>query len=95
MIAQTLQHFTTTDGVKLSYWIQGKGRPLVLLHGWSGSHKSFIKNLPVLAQQFQVIGKKNKRRLLCFGGWHIFILCVSMVMNGMDSSGFSWTWSFR
>eukprot|EP00871_Galdieria_phlegrea_P002687 jgi/Galph1/3419/GphlegSOOS_G2069.1 len=50
-----LSQFETSDGIQLSYWQQGNGRPLVLLHGWSGSHRSFHKNLQVLSQSFKVI----------------------------------------
>lgn len=52
---EDLQQFTTSDGVKISYVRRGNGRPVVLLHGWSGSHKSFVKNIQVLSQNFQVI----------------------------------------
>lgn len=57
---EDLQQFTTSDGVKISYVRRGNGRPVVLLHGWSGSHKSFVKNIQVLSQNFQVIGKYTK-----------------------------------
>ncbi|GJQ15754.1 hypothetical protein GpartN1_g7545.t1 [Galdieria partita] len=78
---EELQQFTTSDGVKISYLVQGSGRPLVLLHGWSGSHKSFIKNVQVLSQSFQVIapdfrghGASDKPKQ----GFHVARLAVDL-----------------
>ena len=46
------------NGVKISYWVQGKGEPVVLIHGWLSSSKinwasPGISDL--LAKNYQVI----------------------------------------
>ena len=46
---------TTSDGVSIHYEEYGAGSPLVLVHGWSGSHRYFQLNTPVLAKTFRVI----------------------------------------
>lgn len=50
------KHFTTNDGVQLAYEVSGPtdGPILVLLHGWSGSRRSFQHNLPGLAAKCRV-----------------------------------------
>ncbi|WP_157837463.1 alpha/beta fold hydrolase [Chryseobacterium sp. P1-3] len=39
----------------LYYEVYGEGKPLVLLHGNSGSIKDFYKQIPVLSKQYKVI----------------------------------------
>jgi pimeloyl-ACP methyl ester carboxylesterase len=46
----------TVNGVKLSYQIQGSGRPLILLHGAFGSVEMFGPNVAALAAGRSVIG---------------------------------------
>jgi pimeloyl-ACP methyl ester carboxylesterase len=46
---------TTNDGVRIDYEDVGTGRPLVMIPGWSCSHRFFKKNVPVLARSFRVI----------------------------------------
>ena len=49
-----VQYITTNDGVRLAYETRGKGGPkIVLIHGWSGSRRSFDRNLD-LAKHCQV-----------------------------------------
>src|SRR5262245_32002996 len=43
------------NGIKLYYEIQGKGRPLILLHGGLGAIEMFGPNLPALAKGRQLI----------------------------------------
>jgi len=47
--------YADVNGIKLYYEIQGKGRPLVLLHGGLGAIEMFGPNLPALAKGHQVI----------------------------------------
>jgi pimeloyl-ACP methyl ester carboxylesterase len=43
------------DGVATSLRIWGEGEPVVMLHGASGSWRHFVRNIPVLAEHYQVI----------------------------------------
>lgn len=47
--------FTTSDGVNLHYKLQGKGKPIVLVHGWSGNHSNFLPMLEGLSKENQVL----------------------------------------
>lgn len=47
--------FETKDGATLSYKEAGRGRPLVLLHGWSQSAEQFRYQFDALAAQHHVI----------------------------------------
>lgn len=47
--------FKTSDGVELSYISAGSGQPIVLLPGWSQSAEQFRYQIPVFAEQYQVI----------------------------------------
>jgi non-heme chloroperoxidase len=47
--------FITNDGVRLYYEEKGSGHPLILIHGWSGSSKVFVRNFDILATSFRVI----------------------------------------
>lgn len=51
-----LQTRTITVGEK-TYWLQtaGEGMPLVLLHGFTGSSKTWLPFFPALARHFQVV----------------------------------------
>ena len=46
---------TLNDGVRLSYTLSGSGPVLVIIHGWSGSHKSFQRNVQALSAHFTVV----------------------------------------
>lgn len=48
-------HYTTVNGVKLHYVRQGKGEPLLLIHGWPGFWYEWHKNIPALAEHYDVI----------------------------------------
>ncbi|MEA4815342.1 MAG: alpha/beta hydrolase [Lachnospiraceae bacterium] len=50
-----MSYFKTNDGVDIHYEIYGKGKPLVMLHGWDQSAKSFCKNIGPLSGKYQVI----------------------------------------
>lgn len=47
--------FATDDGAIISYSVVGEGRPLILTHGWDANRHFFHKNIPALAQKYQVI----------------------------------------
>lgn len=55
---QTPKYFTSFDGVKIHYEVLGKGRPVLLIHGFTGSSGDWI-NKPMadslLAHGFQLI----------------------------------------
>lgn len=55
-MSTTMHHFTTNDGVKLAYERAGpeSGPVLLCVHGWSGSRRSFMRNVPGLAKECQV-----------------------------------------
>lgn len=42
--------FTTNDGVKLSYWEAGQGKPLIFVPGWSANGAQYINLIHLLAQ---------------------------------------------
>jgi len=47
--------FKASDGVELWYRCTGSGPALILLHGWSGSHRSFDLNVEALSQRCTVV----------------------------------------
>ena len=46
--------FETGDGVKLSYWEAGTGKPLVFIPGWSANGAEYINVLYLLAKSYHV-----------------------------------------
>lgn len=49
-----INSFETSDGVKLSYWEAGTGKPLVFIPGWSANGAEYINVLYLLAQSYHV-----------------------------------------
>ncbi|MHC1711383.1 MAG: alpha/beta fold hydrolase [Solidesulfovibrio sp.] len=49
-----INSFTTSDGVKLSYWEAGKGQPLVFIPGWSANGAEYINIIYLLQEHFHV-----------------------------------------
>jgi pimeloyl-ACP methyl ester carboxylesterase len=47
--------YADVNGIKLYYEVQGKGRPLILLHGGLGAIEMFGPNLPALAKVRKVV----------------------------------------
>ena len=47
--------FKTNDGVEIYYEVQGEGRPLFLLPGWTCTTKFWKYNIPELAKTCKVI----------------------------------------
>ena len=48
-------HYTTVNGIKLYYETYGEGKPLLLLHGNSGSIAQFNEQILPLAEHYKVI----------------------------------------
>ncbi|ARV58323.1 hypothetical protein BZZ01_06460 [Nostocales cyanobacterium HT-58-2] len=47
--------FKTSDGADLSYISAGRGKSIVLIHGWSQSAEQFKYQIPVFAERYHVI----------------------------------------
>lgn len=46
--------FQTSDGVKLTYWEAGQGKPLVFIPGWSSNGAEYINILYLLSKQYHM-----------------------------------------
>jgi pimeloyl-ACP methyl ester carboxylesterase len=46
--------FVTGDGVKLSYWEAGQGRPLIFVPGWSANGAQYVNVLFLLSKHYHV-----------------------------------------
>ncbi|MGD7289252.1 alpha/beta fold hydrolase, partial [Ralstonia pseudosolanacearum] len=46
--------FTTSDGVKLSYWEAGEGEPLIFVPGWSANGAQYINVIYLLRRHYHV-----------------------------------------
>ncbi|RYG58539.1 alpha/beta hydrolase, partial [bacterium] len=49
-----INSFTTGDGVKLSYWEAGTGKPLIFIPGWSANGAEYINVMYLLRQKYHV-----------------------------------------
>lgn len=47
--------FLTANGIRIHYWREGSGAPLLLLHGWPEFCRVWRKCIPDLARDFDVI----------------------------------------
>ena len=47
--------FLDTEDLQIHYVRAGAGRPVILLHGWPEFARSWLHNMPVLAEHFDVI----------------------------------------
>ena len=47
--------YVTTDHVRLYYEVRGTGKPVILIHGLTANHRHFKKQVPELAESFQVV----------------------------------------
>ena len=49
-----INFFVTSDGVKLTYWDAGTGKPLIFLPGWSSNGAEYINVMYLLSQHYHV-----------------------------------------
>lgn len=49
-----INSFETSDGVKLSYWEAGTGKPLVFIPGWSANGAEYINVIYLLSKRYHV-----------------------------------------
>lgn len=49
-----INSFETSDGVRLSYWEAGKGKPLVFIPGWSANGAEYINVMYLLSKHYRV-----------------------------------------
>lgn len=49
-----INNFETSDGVKLSYWEAGSGKPLVFIPGWSANGAEYINVMYLLSKHYHV-----------------------------------------
>ena len=50
----------TVNGVRLFYEDSGEGPAIILLHGYTGSHKDWAAQIPVLAEKYRVIAMDHR-----------------------------------
>lgn len=55
MMTRLSHRYVNIDGVRTHYVIEGRGKPLVLVHGWGGSWEEWKYNIPELSKHFRVI----------------------------------------
>jgi pimeloyl-ACP methyl ester carboxylesterase len=46
--------FVTSDGVKLSYWEAGEGKPVVFIPGWSANGAQYVNVMYLLSRRYRV-----------------------------------------
>lgn len=49
-----INSFTTSDGVKLTYWEGGQGKPLIFIPGWSANGAEYINVMYLLRKRYHV-----------------------------------------
>lgn len=49
-----INSFETSDGVQLSYWEAGSGKPLVFIPGWSANGAEFVNVMYLLSKAYHV-----------------------------------------
>lgn len=50
-----IKHFTTSDGVRMAWWEAGKGRPIVIIPGWSSNGAEYVNVMWLLARNHRVL----------------------------------------
>lgn len=55
-----MSFFTTPDGIRLRLSDRGSGRPIVLVHGWKGSHRVWDRVVAALEPGFRVVSFDNR-----------------------------------
>ena len=53
--AECNQQYVDANGIRVHHVRHGEGSPLVLLHGWPEFWRTWRKNIPVLAETFDVV----------------------------------------
>lgn len=43
------------DGIKIKYEIHGSGKPVILIHGWTGATGNWMRQVPELSKDFKVV----------------------------------------
>ncbi|RYF45751.1 MAG: alpha/beta hydrolase [Cytophagaceae bacterium] len=49
-----INSFVTNDGVKLSYWEAGEGKPLIFIPGWSANGAEYVNVMYLLRKNYHV-----------------------------------------
>lgn len=49
-----VKSFTTSDGVKLSYWTAGQGEPVIFVPGWSANGAEYINVMYLMSRNHRV-----------------------------------------
>jgi pimeloyl-ACP methyl ester carboxylesterase len=50
-----INSFKTNDGVKLSYWEAGKGKPIIFVPGWGANGAEYVNVMFLLAKKYRVL----------------------------------------
>lgn len=50
-----INSFETNDGVKLSYWEAGEGRPIIFVPGWGANGAEYLNVMAVLSKKYRVL----------------------------------------
>lgn len=50
-----INSFTTNDGVKLSYWEAGEGKPLIFIPGWGANGAEYVNVMALLSKKYRVL----------------------------------------
>lgn len=82
----------TRDGARIYYEDQGRGRPIVLVHGWACSGKFWQRNVPALAEEFRVVtidlrGHGNSSKSLAGHTMPEYAADVRTVIEELDLKG--------
>jgi hypothetical protein len=51
-----INFFQTSDGVKLSYWEAGHGKPLIFVPAWSANGAEYINVMYLLRDHYHIYG---------------------------------------
>jgi hypothetical protein len=49
-----INSFNTSDGVKLTYWEAGEGKPLIFIPGWSANGAEYVNVMFLLSRHYHV-----------------------------------------
>lgn len=50
-----INSFKTNDGVKLSYWEAGEGKPIIFVPGWGANGAEYVNVMFLLAKKYRVL----------------------------------------